>query len=165
MEGDIWVVLRTGPITQEALKQHYLTRKIIPSSDTAIRSPLAINDNPTWNILMWSAQGWAKSFTNSRHSELTQCLVGRLSSSFQRWGHRPSWPVAEVGFSPCSPEHPGEGKGYPLQYSGLENSMDYSSRGHKESDMTERLALSPDPTGRAPKLCFLKCGIRDLPRT
>ena len=30
---------------------------------------------------------------------------------------------------------PGEGKGYPLQYSGLENSMDY--RGRKESDMTE----------------------------
>ena len=31
---------------------------------------------------------------------------------------------------------PGEGKGYPLQYSGLENSMDC----HKESDMTERLS-------------------------
>ena len=36
---------------------------------------------------------------------------------------------------------PGEGKGYPLQYSGLENSM-YSPQGHKESflrwDQTER---------------------------
>ena len=31
---------------------------------------------------------------------------------------------------------PGEGKGYPLQYSGLENSMD-CPWGHKESDMTE----------------------------
>ena len=38
---------------------------------------------------------------------------------------------------------PGEGKGYPLQYSGLENSMDcYSPWGHKESDTTERLSLS-----------------------
>ena len=37
---------------------------------------------------------------------------------------------------------PGEGKGYPLQYSGLENSMDYSPWGHKESDMTEQLSLS-----------------------
>ena len=27
---------------------------------------------------------------------------------------------------------PGEGKGYPRQYSGLENSMDYSPWGHKE---------------------------------
>ena len=34
---------------------------------------------------------------------------------------------------------PGEGKGYPLQYSGLENPMDYSPWGHKELDTTERL--------------------------
>ena len=34
---------------------------------------------------------------------------------------------------------PGEGKGYPLQYSGLENSMACSPWGHKESDMTEQL--------------------------
>ena len=33
----------------------------------------------------------------------------------------------------------GEGKGYPRQYSGLENSMDYSPWGHKESDTTEQL--------------------------
>ena len=33
---------------------------------------------------------------------------------------------------------PGEGKGSPLQYSGLENSMDmYSPWGHKESNTTE----------------------------
>ena len=36
---------------------------------------------------------------------------------------------------------PGEGKGYSLQYSSLENSMD-SSWGCKESDMTEQLSLS-----------------------
>ena len=32
--------------------------------------------------------------------------------------------------------------GFPLQYSGLENSMDYSRWGRKESDTTERLSLS-----------------------
>ena len=38
---------------------------------------------------------------------------------------------------------PGERKGYPLQYSGLENSMDYIVPwGHKESDTTEQLSLS-----------------------
>ena len=31
----------------------------------------------------------------------------------------------------------GEGKGYPLQYSGLENSMDYIDQGTAESDTTE----------------------------
>ena len=38
---------------------------------------------------------------------------------------------------------PGEGKGYPLQYSGLENSMDCIVRGGlKKSDTTERLSLT-----------------------
>ena len=39
-------------------------------------------------------------------------------------------------------DSPGEGKDYPFQYSGLENSMDYIvPLGLKESDMTERLSL------------------------
>ena len=36
---------------------------------------------------------------------------------------------------------PGEGKGYPLQYSGLENSMDCMVHGATKSDTTERLLL------------------------
>ena len=36
---------------------------------------------------------------------------------------------------------PGERKVYPLQYYGLENSMDCSSWGRKESDTTEQLSL------------------------
>ena len=37
----------------------------------------------------------------------------------------------------------GERKGYPLQYSGLENFMDYIVHGgHKKSDTTERLSVS-----------------------
>ena len=37
-----------------------------------------------------------------------------------------------------------EGNGYPLQYSGLENSMNsiYSPWGHKGSGMTEQLSLT-----------------------
>ena len=46
-----------------------------------------------------------------------------------------------MGSIPGLGRSPGEGKGYPLQYSGLENSM-YSPQGHKESflrwDQTER---------------------------
>ena len=46
---------------------------------------------------------------------------------------------------PGSGRSPGEGNDYPVQYSCLENSMnrslaDYSSWGHKELDMTERLS-------------------------
>ena len=39
-------------------------------------------------------------------------------------------------------DSPGEGEGYPLQYSGLENSMDYSRWGCKELDTAERISLS-----------------------
>ena len=35
----------------------------------------------------------------------------------------------------------GEGNGYPLQYSGLENGMDSIVHGVAESNMTERLSL------------------------
>ena len=37
---------------------------------------------------------------------------------------------------------PGEGKGFPLQYSGLENSMDCIVHGVTESDTTEQLPFS-----------------------
>ena len=38
--------------------------------------------------------------------------------------------------------YPGEGKGYVLQHSGLENSMDSIVHGITELDTTERLSLS-----------------------
>ena len=49
----------------------------------------------------------------------------------------------DVGSVPGLGRFPREGKVYPVQYSGLENSMDSpGSMGHKESDTTERLSLS-----------------------
>ena len=41
--------------------------------------------------------------------------------------------VGEVGSIPGLGRSPGEGKGYPLQYSGLENSMDYIVHGVTKS--------------------------------
>ena len=49
--------------------------------------------------------------------------------------------AGDLGSVPRLGRSPGERKGYPLQYPGLENSMDYSPWGCKESDMTERLSL------------------------
>ena len=37
--------------------------------------------------------------------------------------------AGDTGLIPGSGRSPGEGKGYPIQYSGLENSMDYMSMG------------------------------------
>ena len=51
--------------------------------------------------------------------------------------------VGDLGAIPGLGRFPGEGKDYPLQYSGLENSMDLQSPwGHKASDTTEQLSLT-----------------------
>ena len=49
----------------------------------------------------------------------------------------------DLGSIPGLGRSPGEGKGYPLQFSGLDNSIDcISPWGPKELDTTERLSLS-----------------------
>ena len=50
--------------------------------------------------------------------------------------------VGDQGLIPWLGRSPGEGKGYPFQYSGLQNSMDCSPWDRQESDTTERLSLS-----------------------
>ena len=46
--------------------------------------------------------------------------------------------AGDLGLIPGLGRSPGEGKSYPLQYSGLENSVDCNSPwGHKETDTTE----------------------------
>ena len=60
--------------------------------------------------------------SDSSDGKETACSIGGQSS------------IPGLGRSPR------DGKGHPLQYSGLENSMD-TPRGCKELDMTERLSL------------------------
>ena len=50
--------------------------------------------------------------------------------------------AGDSGSIPGLQRSPGEGNGYPLQYSGLENSMDCIVHGYKESNTTERLSPS-----------------------
>ena len=49
--------------------------------------------------------------------------------------------AGDPGSPPGLGRSAGEGTGYPLQYSALENSMEYSPWGCKELDMTEQLSL------------------------
>ena len=49
--------------------------------------------------------------------------------------------LRDTGSIPGSGRSPGEGKGYPLQYFGLENSMDCRVHEVTESDTTEWLSL------------------------
>ena len=65
----------------------------------------------------------------------TKTLTGFPGASA---GEESACGVGDLGWIPGLGRFPREGKGYPLQYSGLENSMDYIVHGgHKESDMTE----------------------------
>ena len=52
-------------------------------------------------------------------------------------GKESSCNAGDQGSIPGSGRSPGEGKDYPLQYSGLENSIDCIVMGSKESDTTE----------------------------
>ena len=61
-------------------------------------------------------------------------LVKNLLAMWETW-------AGDQGSIPGLGRSPGEGKGYPLQYFGLENSMD-SPWGLKELDTTERLVLT-----------------------
>ena len=50
--------------------------------------------------------------------------------------------AGDLGSFPGLGRFPGEGKDYPLQYSGLENSMDCIVREVAKSDTTEQLLYS-----------------------
>ena len=67
-------------------------------------------------------------------------------------GKESAWDAGDLGSVPGVGRAPGEGNGYPFQYSELENSMDYSPCSRKELDMTVRLSLSlyaKNKTGKA----------------
>ena len=64
----------------------------------------------------------------------TPVLLGFPCSSA---GKESSCNVGDLGSIPGLGRSPGEGNGYPLQYSGLENSIDYSPWGRKELDTSE----------------------------
>ena len=51
-------------------------------------------------------------------------------------GRESTCKAGDLGLIPGLGRSPGEGKGYPLQYSTLENSKDYSPWGRKKSNTT-----------------------------
>ena len=60
---------------------------------------------------------------------------------YQGFPGRSTGNAGDPGSLPGLGRSAGEGIGYPLQYSALENSMEYSPWGCKELDMTEQLSL------------------------
>ena len=75
-------------------------------------------------------------------SSWSSCFQKDEVSSFRFWcegfpcgsaGKESACNAGDLGSIPGSGKSPGEGKGYPLQYSGLENSMDYTVLGVAKS--------------------------------
>ena len=79
------------------------------------------------------------------HNDLKYFLKGCLELlvyfPYGSAGKESAYSVGELGSIPELGRSPGEGNGYPLQYSGLENSMAYSPWGQKELDTTDQLSL------------------------
>ena len=76
---------------------------------------------------------------NLKNLSLISLAIGFPDSSV---GKESACNAEDLGLIPGLGRSPGEGKGYPLQYFGLENSMDYAVHGVAESDRTKKLSLS-----------------------
>ena len=76
---------------------------------------------------------WVGKISWRRDRPPTPVFFGLLCGSA---GKESACDVGDLSLIPGLGRSPGEGNGYPLQYSGLENSMD-SLWGHRELDMTE----------------------------
>ena len=63
-------------------------------------------------------------------------MGGKREGRLLRVGKESAYHVGDLGSIPGLGRSPGEGKGYPLQYSGLENSMDCIVCGVTELDRT-----------------------------
>ena len=86
--------------------------------------------------------------------ETVSNMESELAFSLQQDDKERTCNVGDLGSIPGLRRSPGDGNGYPFQYSCLENSVDrgdWQATVHelKESDMTERLTLS--------LLCFSTC--------
>ena len=87
----------------------------------------------------WSELPFPSSRESSQPRGLWHCKQTLCGSA----GKESACNVGDPDSIPGLGRFPGEGKGYPFQYSGLEDSHGlYGPWGHKESDTTEQLSLS-----------------------
>ena len=100
-----------------------------------------VMDREAWHA---AVHGMAKNRTwLSYWTELSGFLCNK-GFPYVSAGKELSCNAGDLGSVPGLGRSPGEGKGYPLQYSGLENSMDYIVHGvAKELDTTKQLSPSP----------------------
>ena len=97
-----------------------------------VKNPPAMQENPVQFL------GW-DDLLERRDRPPTPVFLGVPGGSA---GKESACNVGDLGLVPGLGRSPGEGNGYPLQYSGQENSMDCTVHGVTESDVTELISLS-----------------------
>ena len=109
------------------------------SSEAPLRpdSPLPVGP---LNLMTFATGGTPRA--GSRHSFTFNKRLFSYGFPCGSAGKESACNVRDLGSIPGLGRSPGEGNGYPLQYSGLENSMDHRPCGDKESDTTEQFSLS-----------------------
>ena len=114
--------------TPPAVKpQHCSYSQLYAADDTGKREAARLADNVLkWSFFLW----WPSTFPLP-----LLCFPGGLA------GKESACKGGDLGLIPGLGKSPGERKGYPLQYSGLENPMDCIDHGIEESDTNERLSF------------------------
>ena len=102
-----------------------------------------VNSRRWW----WTGRPGVLQFTGSQrvgHDWVTELNWTDKYGADDVWLGLPLWlsNAGDLGSIPGLGRSPEEWKGYPLQYSGLENSTDCKVHGVTELDMTERFSLS-----------------------
>ena len=111
-------------------------------------------------IAVMSVEASFLSNTSKFEHFLIMCLSNHsMGFPYGSAGKESACNVGDLGSIPRLGRSPGEGKGYPLQYSGLENSMDYIAHGVTKSQTRLNDFVSNHSTIPSRKhflLCFLK---------
>ena len=104
-----------------------------PHGSVCKESTYNVGDPAVWEILQCGRAGfdsWVGKTHWRRHRLPTTVFLGFPGGSA---GKESTCNVGDLGSIPGLGRSPGEGKGYPLQYSGLKNSMDCTVHGVAKS--------------------------------
>ena len=120
---DIDLLWKTPPVVEP---QHCSCSQVHAAGDNGNHEAALLTDN----VLKWSFFLWWHTFPLP-----LWCFPGGSA------GKESTCNEGDLGLIPGLGKYPGEGKGYALQYPGLENSMNCIDHGIEESDTNERLSL------------------------
>ena len=139
----LWTVVQQAPLSMGFSRQEswsglpFPSPGDLPNPGIEYGSPTLQADSLPWQPRRRQCNSWLRKFPWRRDRLPTPVSLGFPGGSD---GKESTCNEGDLGSIPGLGRSPGEGNDYPLQYSGLENSMDcYSPWGLKGSDTAEKL--------------------------